>query len=158
MANQTQLTIKPLSAEETRQAQASYIALMQFLEQNKQFLRHASLHIQGERVSVENSEILLPNSTLSLLSKILHEMGNGKNVQILATDAEMTTQEAANFLNVSRPYLVKLLEQRRIPFRLVGSRRRVLLADILHYRELEEADRNRGLDELVSEAQKLGMY
>ena len=93
-----------------------------------------------------------------MLSKILRELGNGKNVVVVATDTEVTTQQAADFLSVSRPYLVKLLEEGKIPFRLVGPRRRVRLGDMLRYMEQEESERHRGLDELVAEAQRLGMY
>jgi excisionase family DNA binding protein len=100
----------------------------------------------------------LPRASLPLLSQILRELGKGKNVVVLATDTEVTTQQAADFLKVSRPYLVKLLEEGKIPFRKVGPRRRVALEALLRYKEQEEAERHRGLDELVAEAQRLGMY
>jgi excisionase family DNA binding protein len=96
----------------------------------------------------------LENSGLS----VLKELGHGKGVAVVATDTEVTTQQAADFLNVSRTYFVKLLEESKIPYRTVGPRRRVLVEDLLAYKAHEEAERHRGLDELVAEGQKLGMY
>ncbi len=82
----------------------------------------------------EKSEVLLLGVTLSLLSNILSELDKGKHVMVLATDTEVTTQQAADFLNFSRPYPVKLLEEGRILYRLVGPRRRILLGDLLPIR------------------------
>jgi excisionase family DNA binding protein len=73
-------------------------------------------------------------------------------------DAEISTQEAADQLNVSRPYLVGLVDRGEIPSRKVGSRRWLKLADVLLYREVENARRKRVVDELAAEAQALGLY
>ena len=154
----TQPKNKPLSEDEARQAEASGRALQRLLGKEEQPLQEATLRVSLEQPNGEKAELLLPRATLPLLSKILRELGNGKNVVVLATDTEVTTQQAADFLKVSRPYLVKLLEAGKIPFRLVGPRRRVRLGDLLRYQEQEEADQHSGLDELVAEAQKLGMY
>jgi excisionase family DNA binding protein len=154
----TQPSNKPLTEDETRLAKASSQALLQLLGKEKQPLQKAPVRLSVEQADGEKAELLLPGATLPLLSTVLCELGHGKNVVVLATDTEVTTQQAADFLNVSRPYLVKLLEEGKIPYRLVGPRRRVLLADLLRYKEREEAERHRGLDELVAEAQKLGMY
>ncbi|MCX6379007.1 MAG: excisionase family DNA-binding protein [Armatimonadetes bacterium] len=158
MQTLTQPTNKPLSEVEARQAEASSIALQHLLGKDDQPLQQVTLRVSIERPDGEKAEILLPGATLSLLSKILRELGHGKNVVALATDTEVTTQQAADFLKVSRPYVVKLLEEGKIPYRLVGPRRRVSLGDLLHYKEQEETERHRGLNELVAEAQKLGMY
>jgi len=158
MQTLTQSTNKPLSDAEVRQVEASNVALLQLLGKGEKPLQKAILRVSVEQPDGEKAELLLPGAILPLLSAILRELGQGKNVVVLATDAEVTTQQAADFLKVSRPYLVKLLEEGKIPFRLVGPRRRILLQDLLRYKEQEEADRHRGLDELVAEAQKLGMY
>lgn len=153
-----QPTNKPLSEVEARQAEASSVAMQHLLGKDDQPLKQITLRVSIEQPNGEKAELLLPRVTLSLLSKMLRELGHGKNVVVIATDTEVTTGQAADFLKVSRPYVVKLLEEGKIPYRLVGPRRRVLLADLLRYREQEESERHRGLDELVAEAQKLGMY
>ena len=158
MQTLTQPTNKPLSEDEVRQAEASSVALLHLLGKEGQPFQKATLRVSVERPDGEKTELLLPGATLPLLSKILKELGHGKNIVVLATDTEVTTQQAADFLKVSRPYFVKLLEEGRIPFRKIGPRRRVLLGDLLHFSEQEEAERHRGLNELVAEAQKLGMY
>lgn len=158
MQHLTQPNNRLLSEDEVRRAGATGVALEQLLATEAPHLRSVTLRISVEQPNGERAELSLPGETLPLLSKILREMGNGKNVVVLASDTEVTTQQAAEFLNVSRPYLVRLLENRRIPFRLVGPRRRVLLEDLLRYKAQEETERHRGLDDLVVEAQKLGMY
>lgn len=147
-----------LSETDTRQAMASNVVLQHILGNKDRSLQHSALRVSVEQPNGEKAELMLPGVTLSLLSNILRELGNGKNVVVLATDAEVTTQQAADFLNVSRPYLVKLLEAGDIPFRRVGPRRRVLLADLLRYKDQEESKRHQGLDELADESQNLGMY
>lgn len=106
----------------------------------------------GEEEAVE-----VPASALRLLVSILNEMAEGRSVAIAPFEAEITTQEAADLLNVSRPFLVGLLEAGEIPFRKVGSRRRVRLKDVLAYKRRTDKRRAATLDELVREAQRLGL-
>lgn len=106
----------------------------------------------------EHSEISIPGSALSLLTSVLKQMGRGRGVAIVATDTEMTTQQAADFLHVSRPYFVKLLDQGKIPHRKVGVRRRVRLEDVLRYMDETSDAASKALDEMVAENQKLGLY
>lgn len=101
--------------------------------------------------------IELPAGAVKLLVEILEDMASGRSVTIVPQNAELTTQQAADFLNVSRPFLIRLLEERKIPFRMVGTHRRVRLEDVLRYKEGIDADRRKVLDELAAEAQELGM-
>jgi excisionase family DNA binding protein len=75
----------------------------------------------------------------------------------MPTDAEITTQQAAEILNVSRPHVIKLLEKGEIPYKKVGSHRRILLQDILEYESKFRSDRRKKLDYLAKEAQKLNL-
>jgi excisionase family DNA binding protein len=99
----------------------------------------------------------LPPEAARLLVRILTEFANGNAVTVVPVNAELTTQEAAEFLNVSRPYFVSVLEAGKLPFRKVGARRRVRLADLLRFKGIEDAGQKKALDELAAEAQKLGL-
>lgn len=101
--------------------------------------------------------IELPASVGPLLVQILQDMAAGSTVAVLRKDAELTTQQAAKFLNVSRPFLVGLLEEGAVPFRKVGTHRRVRFEDVLRYKAATDTARRRALDELAADAQELDM-
>ena len=84
-------------------------------------------------------------------------MGKGNAVKIVPLKKELTTTEAAEILNVSRPYLVELLESGKIPFRKVGVRRRILYQDLMVYKQQIDAQRMSALAELAAQAQELNM-
>ena len=89
---------------------------------------------------------------------MLAHVERGEHVRVVADDEEITTQQAADLLRVSRPYLVGLVDRGEIPSRKVGPRRRLKLADVLLYREVDQARRLRAVAELAAEAQDLGLY
>jgi len=109
------------------------------------------------RVKGTNVELALPPAALRLLARGLAELGQGNAVALTPLQAELTTQQAADLMNVSRPHLVKLLDEGAMPSRKVGSHRRVLLSDVLAYREAWHAKRHAALDELAALSQDLRM-
>ncbi|HWE34926.1 MAG TPA: helix-turn-helix domain-containing protein [Isosphaeraceae bacterium] len=100
----------------------------------------------------------LPGPAVRLLSEILAEMARGHAVALVSADSELTIQEAADYLNVSRPYLVGLLERGEIPSREDGERHRVVLRDLIAYKNRTDAAREEALDELARVSQELGLY
>lgn len=105
---------------------------------------------EGRREAV----VTIPRQALELFLEILGQMANGNAVTIHPVQAELTTQQAADLLNVSRPFVVRLLEEGAIPYRRVGTHRRVLAADVLAYQRQDEARRAQVLDELAADAQR----
>jgi excisionase family DNA binding protein len=111
------------------------------------------------RVRVHNGEeiIEVPLTALRLLVEILGFMGEGKAVNILPTNAALTTQMAADFLNVSRPYLIGLLENKEIPFHMAGTHRRIYVKDAIDYKNKRDQESANAMDELADIAQEHGM-
>ncbi len=99
--------------------------------------------------------VTVPRKALDLLFNILSNMAEGKSISLVPSDSEVSTQQAADMLNVSRPHIVKLLEQGVIPFKKVGSHRRVLLEDLVEYEEKLKELRSNSLKNLAKQAQEL---
>ncbi len=146
------MTIHPQSLPDTESsalARASAEELSRLLGQMP--------HTERAQVKLDGNNLILPRQALALLRDLLVEMAQGNAVTIVPTHAELTTQEAANLLNVSRPHLVKLLENGDIPFTKAGTHRRIRYQDLMAYREQRELESKSALDELNSQAQELNM-
>lgn len=96
----------------------------------------------------------LPAGAVTVLMEVLEAMAAGRGVTIIPENTEVTTVEAAGILNVSRPYLIKLLEEKAIPHRLVGKHRRILIDDVIDYKERIDAAREHVLAQLTADAQE----
>ena len=111
------------------------------------------------KIKIQESGLFLtiPKKALSLLFEILNNMALGKSITLIPSDTEISTQQAADMLNVSRPHLVKLLEEGLIPFKKVGSHRRVKLKHLIDYEKALNENRNKNLAFLAKQAQNLNM-
>jgi excisionase family DNA binding protein len=113
----------------------------------------ASLNVRLD----DGTDLQLPKAVTPLLVKILTEMAQGNAVTLIPLHAELTTQEAANLLNVSRPHLNKLLERGALKFHKVGTHRRIRFADLDAFRAERERAREQSMAELARQAQEEGM-
>ncbi|CAM4392781.1 MAG: hypothetical protein LEGION0403_FIIPPAGN_00766 [Legionella sp.] len=112
---------------------------------------------KNSALNLDGLKIELPASAVKLLFSILSEMAEGNSLTLIPSHAHLTTQEAADMLNVSRPYFVKLLEEGKIPFEKVGTRRRVLASDVQLFMSKSLDEREKALQDLLDQAQSLNM-
>lgn len=109
-------------------------------------------------VSPSGEKVELSHSVHKVLLDAIKHLSQGIPVEILPLHSFLTTQEAANLLNVSRPYLVGLLEKGEIPFHKVGKHRRVLAEDLIVYKHRRDSDRREALQDVIGESEALGLY
>ena len=109
--------------------------------------------LEGE----DDQRVKLPTSAVRLLLDILEQMARGNAVTLIPVHAELTTQQAADVLNVSRPFVVKLIEEGKLPFRKVGAHRRIKFEDLMNFKTTIDNQRQEALNKLVEQAQELDM-
>lgn len=109
-------------------------------------------------IAGDGEAIELPASAARLLVEVLAQMGQGNAVQVMPVHAELTTQQAADFLNVSRPYFIERLEAGELPFRRVGKHRRVRFEDLLRYKKRTDYESKLAMSDLTALSQELGLY
>ncbi len=100
----------------------------------------------------------IPESVFLLLERIIEVLARGDAITVVPVGKELTTQQAANILNVSRQYVVRLLDSGSIPYRRTGTHRRIRMEDLLAYKSRRDRDRMESLDDLSRLSQQLGGY
>lgn len=143
--------IKRPSKAEQLQAQASYSSLISALTHLKSELADIEIEETGEKIKI-------PSRALAFLGNILKAMSEGKPVSIVPMATEVTTQSAAEILSCSRPHLVKLLEEGMIPYTLVGKHRRLMIEDVLKYRQKMKSEQKQHLIGIMNSDEDLGLY
>ncbi len=136
--------------EEAEEAKVSSRALSKYASNDRLNLK---IILNGDKTE----DLILPVSAVNMLLEVLTEMSKGNAMTLMPINAELSTQKAAEILNVSRPYLVNLLEQGEIAFRKVGAHRRVMAQDVFEYKQRIDSERLQALDELADQAQALEM-
>ncbi len=140
----------PPSAQDAAIARASGQLLSHYVRQKQPL----TLRVKD----VEQDKLIeLPVGAVALLMDILEAMAAGQGVTIIPENAELTTVQAADLLNVSRPFLIKLLDEGTIPHRKVGKHRRIRMEDVMAYKMAIDEERMVVLDQLTREAQEQGM-
>ncbi len=109
-------------------------------------------------IASSGHKLELPATAFEVFHRAIHLLAQGNAVAIVPYSKMLTTQQTADFLNVSRPYVVKLLKAGEIPFELVGTHRRIKFSDLLQYRSKRDEERRRKLDELTKMSEELGLY
>jgi excisionase family DNA binding protein len=109
-------------------------------------------------VGPSKASVPIPSSLRRVLIAAARQLADGNGVSIMPVTAEVTTQQAADLLNVSRPFVIGLLDKGEIPFHRVGTHRRIRLKDLLAYRRRRDSSRHAVIDRLATEAQELGIY
>ncbi|MEA1887045.1 MAG: helix-turn-helix domain-containing protein [Bacteroidota bacterium] len=145
------LAINKPTKEEQRAAQESYSVFAASIER---------LCSKNPEIEIEETEekIRIPINALRLLAKILKEISKGNPISIVPIATEVTTQAGAEFLGCSRPHLVKLLEEGKIPYTKVGKHRRIKYEDIVKYKRDVKAKQRNKIQELMELDEKSGLY
>lgn len=146
----TALSRSPIpDAEDSAAAREALRAVKEFL---------ATSEAQQVALRVDDTEaVVVPREVAEVLARVLAHMAAGEGVTVLPAHAELTTQQAADLLNVSRPYLIKLLDNEAIAYRTVGTHRRISLDALLAYKRDDEQKRRKAADELSALSQELGL-
>lgn len=124
------------------------------LRELRQLVKQGSVNVVGAK----GRKVPLPRAVAGLLDEILKNMQAGKAVSIVPEHQELTTQRAANMLGVSRPFLVRLLEEDELPYHMAGSHRRIYLKDVLAYKAKRDTERHASIVRMARLEKKAGTY
>ena len=141
----------PLNAKDKEMVRVAQRCIMASLDHSRAAVITLTTDT-GEHPTVE-----VPPSALKLIGQLLGAMSEGRPIVLMPTEQEFTTVEAANFLNVSRPFVIKEMDSGRLPHRKVGSHRRIALEDLLAYSQKMRATQASALDRMAENARELGL-
>ncbi|RKT98851.1 excisionase [Burkholderia sp. Nafp2/4-1b] len=146
-----EVTPPPLTNEELEMARVAQRCIMEALDHS----RAAAITLTtdtGEHPSVE-----VPPPALKLIGQLLGAMSEGRSITLMPANREFTTVEAAHFLNVSRPFVIKEIEEGRLPHRMVGTHRRIAFDDLVTYANKMREKQASALDRMADNARELGL-
>lgn len=148
--------VKPVSLleEDIHLAKDSSTTLADFMNEETQPL---TLRIENGQTG-HQIQTTVPAGAVRVLVEVLSLMAQGNPITLIPLEAELSTQQAAELIGVSRPFFIKLLEAGKLPHRKVGEHRRIRYQDLVAYMEAQKTARNIALDEMTAEAQRLGLY
>ncbi len=146
-----EVSTPPLNAKDREMVRIAQRCIMASLDHS----RAAAITLTTD--AGEHPTVDLPPAALRLIGQLLGAMSEGRPIVLMPTQQELTTVEAANFLNVSRPFVIKEIESGRLPHRKVGSHRRVALDDLLKYANQMRAQQADALERMAENARELGL-
>jgi excisionase family DNA binding protein len=152
MANAELASVRP-DAAEVQTADIAMQRVKRYLASHTEE-RDVRLVVGGD----PDDTLSVPRSAVELLARVLAHMAAGQAVSVVPAHAELTTQQAADLLNVSRPYLIGLLDEGKIEYRKVGKHRRVRADSLMDYKRRDDHDRRDVADELTELNRNMGLY
>lgn len=157
MSAQAEMTIVPSERSSSRaRAVLEKFAATQFpLSRAQLAVRTPSAATRTRARWIPRRWLVVPREVAEVLERCLQEMAKGNAITLVPVDAELTTQKAADLLNISRPTLVQLLEQNKIPFHRIGRHRRIKLADLIAFKKEQERASRDAVKKLTNLAQQL---
>lgn len=145
------MTPPPMTEHELEMARVAQRCIMEALDHS----RAAQITLTTD--TGEHPSVALPPASLKFIGQLLGAMSEGKQITLMPESREFTTVEAANFLNVSRPFVIKEIEAGRLKHRMVGTHRRIALEDLVAYVRQMRKKQEAALDRLAANAQELGL-
>lgn len=146
-----EVSTPPLNAKDKEMVRIAQRCIMTSLDHS----RAAAITLTTD--TGEHPTVDLPPAALRLIGQLLGAMSEGRPIVLMPTQQELTTVEAANFLNVSRPFIIKEIDAGRLPHRMVGSHRRIALDDLLNYANQMRAQQAGALERMAENARELGL-